>query len=184
MTTCRQYDSIRQDQIIWFLEQSGQTKKLLRPYQPDGGVDLPKQDWAVLKRQQQQQQQQRRADILDWNAASSSRHLSKPNALTFVHIPLPEFFDVDSTTSHFGPDRDEPGGVMGAQKDRGFFDALMAQGEEGREVRAVVSGHMHNNGDCEMVKKGGHHKGLERGVWMCFGGGGSVSRRDGEVMPC
>ncbi|PWN26065.1 Metallo-dependent phosphatase, partial [Jaminaea rosea] len=154
------YDSIRQDQIIWFLEQSGQTKKLLRPYVPDGGVDLPKQDWH------------HRADH-EWDASSSSRSLSKPNALAFTHIPLPEFFDVDSTTPHFGPDRAETSGVIGSQRERGFFDALMAQGEGEREVRAVISGHMHNNGDCEEIKRGGHKVG--RGTWMCFGGGASYA---------
>lgn len=151
------YDWIRQDQIDWFLKVSGNVKNILRPYKPDGGVDLPKQPWS------------RQSSSSSWDSHSAQgTSLSKPPAIAFVHIPVAEFADTDLNTRKFGPDRQEKNVKAGAQKQRGFFDALVNQGAE-RDVRLIVSGHMHNNADCEEIVKRGQK------IWTCFGGGASYA---------
>lgn len=152
------YDWVRQDQVNWFLKVSGGVKAILRPYKPDGGVDLPKQDWSS------------RDDApTSWDAHSAQGStLAKPPAIAFVHIPSPGFFENDLTTRKFGPDRGESSGRKGAQKHGLFFDAIVGQGAA-RDVRLIVSGHMHNNADCEEIVRGAQK------VWTCFGGGSSYA---------
>ncbi|KAI5480013.1 phosphatase dcr2 [Pseudohyphozyma bogoriensis] len=117
---------------------------------------------------------------------------AKPNAISFLHIPLPEVYDAPIDIGMDGKrlvtgERFEG---RGAPKfNSGFFtQALLAQGElvkdasedspdefwEGEfsapttgrpEVKVVANGHCHITEDCRRVK----------GVWMCFGGGGSYS---------
>ncbi|CAO1626573.1 unnamed protein product [Sympodiomycopsis kandeliae] len=160
------YDSIRRDQIDWFLKVSSNVKKILKPYQPDGGIDLPKQDWSRDPRQERPRDAQGPSS---WNAHSAQgTSLGKPPAIAFVHIPVPEFFDTNAETRKFGQDRAETSGRRGAQRDRGFVDALMKQGED-RDVQLIVSGHMHNNADCQEIAKG-----MEK-IWTCYGGGASFA---------
>jgi hypothetical protein len=166
------YDSIRKDQIDWFVTQSNKMKKILRPYKPDGGVDLPAQSWSSERAALEKTQEERGGGSgSTWDAGSAQGALlAKPNAITFVHIPLPEFFDSTTSTLKVGSDRMETSGARGAQGQRGFFDALLGQGLQGhRDVRLVVSGHMHNNADCERIEKDGQQ------IWTCFGGGSSFA---------
>lgn len=166
----KNYDSIRKDQIDWFVTQSNKMKKILRPYKPDGGADLPAQNWSSERGELEKAERGGGAGST-WNAGSAQGALlAKPNAITFVHIPLPEFFDNTASTLKFGADRMETSGAKGAQGQKGFFDALLGQGLQGeRDVRLVVSGHMHNNADCERIEKDGQQ------IWTCFGGGSSFA---------
>lgn len=82
-----EYDYLRQDQINWFLQESGMfhfhhlrcllmlregsIAAIERPFTPDGANDLGK----VWPRQSDQ-------------ITPSTRKLAKPNALMFFHIPL------------------------------------------------------------------------------------------------
>lgn len=153
------YDYIRWDQIDWFLGVSNKIKMISRPYAPDGASDLPQL----------------------WNRSSTVRgrgrmgsikrqgtHLSKPKALFFTHIPLPEAFAT--------PDKDESGADLawgplgesstleGAQKAGGIFSAVRAQGAE-RDVVGFFHGHMHNNAGCRRTSD----------IWICFNGGSSFT---------
>lgn len=168
------YDWIRSDQVDWILETSGKIAKIARPYVPDGAKDLDKL-WDRTERRRRaasvRGKRPERADGADagkvWDAGAKS-HLSKPKALLFVHIPVPEVFDP--------PDRDEQGAelifgerretttVEGAQKNRGIMKALEAQVDD-RDVVALLHGHMHNNVGCQRT----------RGIWTCFNGGSSFA---------
>lgn len=118
--------------------------------------------------------------------------LAKPNAIAFFHIPLPESYVAADTGSDGKPllvgERYEGSGA--SKTNGGFFEqAILKQGErvvaadadapmdsfwdgefaaptEGRpEVKVIANGHCHITEDCRRVK----------GVWLCFGGGGSFS---------
>jgi hypothetical protein len=153
------YDYIRWDQIDWFLGVSNKVSKIERPYTPDGASDLPplwnrtittrgRRGLATMKRR--------------------GTHLSKPKALLFTHIPIPEAFD--------SPDKDESGKdiswghmgetstIEGAQKTGGVFSAIKAQGDE-RDVVAFFHGHMHNNANCRRISS----------IFICLGGGASYA---------
>lgn len=92
-----EYDFLRQDQIDWFLKESGMLilsssrmggailtsclyldsiKPIVRPFTPDGGKDFG----SIWERQQH---------------PPPSQKLAKPNALMFFHIPLLVFFHVN-----------------------------------------------------------------------------------------
>ncbi|GAA5832135.1 hypothetical protein JCM11251_004252 [Rhodosporidiobolus azoricus] len=119
---------------------------------------------------------------------------AKPNAMVFFHIPLPQAYTSQIDVSSSGKrlrvgERLEGSGA--SKTDSGFFDqAVLARGElpkekaegdapldefwdgesasptMGRpEVKVLAHGHCHNTSDCRRVK----------GVWICFGGGGSYS---------
>lgn len=170
------YDWIRKDQVEWFLEQSGKVKKILRPFKPDGGVDLAAQNWK-------KEEDNKAVKVWDAGSAQGS-NLSKPNALAFVHIPLPEFFIegtniIQDSKLIYGPDRAETSGKKGPQREPGLYDAIWRQGQRGdQDVRGVVSGHMHNNGDCRKSEKkidDGNHKFRANPIWTCYGGGSSFA---------
>ncbi|KAI0342973.1 Metallo-dependent phosphatase [Trametopsis cervina] len=153
-----EYDWIHQDQIDWFLGESSHIPSIERPFVPDGNKDLG----GVWKRQGQVTPQQR---------------LAKPNALMFFHIPLEETYsaaDKDPLTGKpldVGDSGLEESG--NAKKQDGFFNkALLTALESGhraggtaREVKVVANGHCHLTENCRRIK----------GVWSCFGGGGSYS---------
>ncbi|CAO1622477.1 unnamed protein product [Jaminaea pallidilutea] len=161
------YDSIARDQIDWFLQQSDKVKKILRPYRPDGGADLPAQNWT--RGHEEEPSVERR-----WDAgAAQGQTLAKPNAFVFVHIPLPQFFNVTADTVRFGPDRAETSGIRGTQAKADFFEALLQQKPSDRDVRLVDSGHMHVNADCERISTGSMPD--ENPIWTCFGGGSSYA---------
>ncbi|OBZ66763.1 putative inactive purple acid phosphatase 29, partial [Grifola frondosa] len=156
-----EYDWIHQDQIDWFLQESSAMDPIERPFTPDGAKDLG----DIWERQTSDQ------------ITGDRRRLAKPNALMFFHIPLQETYsaaDVNPTTGKpldVGVHDMEPNGA--AKKQDGFFHKGILQamesdhraGGNAREVKVVANGHCHVTENCRRVK----------GVWLCFGGGGSYS---------
>ncbi|KIM83051.1 hypothetical protein PILCRDRAFT_819843 [Piloderma croceum F 1598] len=156
-----EYDYLHQSQINWFLQESGSINSIERPFSPDTAKDL-----GVLWERQS-------ADQL----TPETRKLAKPNAMMFFHIPLQESYSQPDKDTHTGASLDvglrglEPKGA--AKKNEGFFEkALLAAMESehlakgsAREVKVVGNGHCHLTENCRRVK----------GVWLCFGGGGSYS---------
>ncbi|GAA5949588.1 hypothetical protein JCM3765_002715 [Sporobolomyces pararoseus] len=119
---------------------------------------------------------------------------AKPNSMVFFHIPLQQSYTADIDVAPSGKERLVIGerleGAGASKTDSGFFEqAVLAQGEllatggkekvvdefwdgeysaptEGRpEVKVLAHGHCHLSADCRRVK----------GVWQCFGGGGTYS---------
>ncbi|KAL0953331.1 hypothetical protein HGRIS_004576 [Hohenbuehelia grisea] len=157
--TPTEYDYIRQNQIDWFLKESSQIKPIERPFHPDGGKDLG----GLWQRQQ---------------VTPQTRKLAKPNALMFFHIPLQESYDIkpdiDPATNKaldVGLHNLEKGGAP--KRSDGFFEKALLKAKESEhvsneaipEVKVVGNGHCHVTENCRRVK----------GVWLCFGGGGSYS---------
>ncbi|KAG5647444.1 hypothetical protein DXG03_009374 [Asterophora parasitica] len=160
------YDWIRESQINWFLQQSGSIKQIERPFTPDSRKDLG----HIWKERQEQ-------------VTPNTRHLAKPNALMFFHIPLkvshfrPEAYATADTDPRTRKPLDVgthglegPGNAKGSA---GFFEKAVLQAQENDhvgkgnvlEVKAIGNGHCHVTENCRRVK----------GVWHCFGGGGSYS---------
>ncbi|KAI9435260.1 Metallo-dependent phosphatase [Lactarius indigo] len=153
-----EYDYLRQDQIDWFLQQSGSINPIVRPFTPDGGKDFG----DVWPRQQH---------------PPAAQKLAKPNALMFFHIPLQESYSTPDTDPRSGQpldigtsDLDSPGS---AKKNAGFFEKGLLRALETPhrgaggipEVKVVGNGHCHVTDNCKRVN----------GVWLCFGGGGSFA---------
>ncbi|KAF9005947.1 Metallo-dependent phosphatase-like protein [Cyathus striatus] len=160
--TSTEYDWIRQDQIDWFLQESGSISQIERPFVPDTGKDMGK-IWD--KRQGSDQ------------VVPQSKRLAKPNALMFFHIPLAESYskaDTDRRT-----DKPLDVGISGqeqrgnAKGNDGFFEKGILKAMESdhraagqaHEVKVIGNGHCHLTENCRRVQ----------GVWHCFGGGGSYS---------
>ncbi|KAF8892061.1 Metallo-dependent phosphatase-like protein [Infundibulicybe gibba] len=155
------YDWIHKNQIDWFLQQSASINPIERPFTPDSGKDLGN----IWKRQSPEQ------------ITPTIKRLAKPNALMFFHIPLPEAYakaDADPRTNKAldvgASGQEQPGN---AKHNDGFFEngilKAMESDHTGKghalEVKVVGNGHCHVTENCRRVK----------GVWMCFGGGGSYS---------
>ncbi|KAG9037463.1 hypothetical protein FRB95_005402 [Tulasnella sp. JGI-2019a] len=150
------YDWIKQTQIEWFVKQSEAISPIERPFTPDGASDLAK----VWPR-----------NGLDERA---DKTLSKPNALVFFHIPLPEaYLPADMTSKgevlSYGQMLEGEGSP---KKNSGFFQngilKATSPGPNGgttNEVKVLAHGHCHITDQCKRVN----------GVWICFGGGGSFS---------
>lgn len=159
--TPTEYDYIRKDQLAWFLQESALISPIERPFNPDDTKDLG----GIWKRQSADQ-------ILP-----NTKTLAKPNALMFFHIPLQEAYsaaDKDPKTSKLldvGISGQEAQGS--AKKNDGFFENGVLKALESPhvnkspkpEVKVIANGHCHVTENCRRVK----------GVWMCFGGGGSYS---------
>ncbi|KAA1475450.1 Metallo-dependent phosphatase [Dentipellis sp. KUC8613] len=157
--TPTEYDWIRQDQVDWFLKESAAIKPIQRPFSPDGGKDMG----DIWKRQSPDQ------------VTPQPSKLAKPNALTFFHIPLQESYgpaDLDPKTGRtldVGIHDMERSGA--AKQNGGFFENGLLRAMESEhsgagivpEVKVVGNGHCHLTENCRRVK----------GVWLCFGGGGS-----------
>ncbi|KIJ20637.1 hypothetical protein PAXINDRAFT_165536 [Paxillus involutus ATCC 200175] len=155
-----EYDWIREDQINWFLQQSGSIDPIERPFSPDTADDFG----DLWKRQSDQ-------------IAPTTRKLAKPNALMFFHIPLQESYGTPDRDVRTGQPLDI--GLHGlegpgaAKKSDGMFEKglLKALESEHRargvipEVKVVANGHCHITEDCKRIQD----------VWLCFGGGGSYS---------
>ncbi|KAI0271916.1 Metallo-dependent phosphatase [Russula aff. rugulosa BPL654] len=156
--TPTEYDYIHQDQIEWFLQESGSINPIIRPFTPDGSKDFG----TIWDRQQHTPPQQK---------------LAKPNALMFFHIPLQESYGTADTDARTGLPLDvgtsDLEGRGSAKKNGGFFeDGLLHALETPHrgaggipEVKVVGNGHCHVTDNCKRVK----------GVWLCFGGGGSFA---------
>ncbi|KIY53010.1 Metallo-dependent phosphatase [Fistulina hepatica ATCC 64428] len=154
------YDWIRDSQTNWFLQQSARVNEIERPFHPDTDKDL-----GDIWRQPDDQ------------VTSQEKRLAKPNALMFFHIPLPENYatpDTDHTTGRrldVGISGLEmQGNAMGSDSffEKGVLRAMESQHTgkgAAHEVKAVANGHCHITENCRRVK----------GVWLCFGGGGSYS---------
>ncbi|KDQ50774.1 hypothetical protein JAAARDRAFT_185989 [Jaapia argillacea MUCL 33604] len=155
-----EYDWIHQDQIDWFLKESGKMKAIERPFTPDGAKDLG-DSW---KRQASQ-------------LPPDAKKLAKPNALMFFHIPLQESYsdpDINTSTDQLlNVGIHDLEGSGAAKKSDGFFEKALLSAKESEhvaggslpEVKVVGNGHCHVTENCKRVK----------GVWLCFGGGGSYS---------
>ncbi|KAJ7504439.1 Metallo-dependent phosphatase-like protein [Mycena galericulata] len=153
------YDWIRQSQIDWFLQESASIDPIQRPFTPDTSKDLG----HVWGRQSSDQ------------VTPQTSKLAKPNALMFFHMPLPETYDTaDSGNSgrllDFGISGLEQKGD--AKNSDGFFTKGILSALESdhvtsttQEVKVIGNGHCHLTENCRRVK----------GVWFCFGGGGSYS---------
>ncbi|KAF8577708.1 Metallo-dependent phosphatase [Ramaria rubella] len=149
------YDYLRDESSIltrWVAKIS----PIQRPFVPDGTKDLG----DIWKRQ---------AAI----SPASGSQLAKPNAMMFFHIPLPETYndpDIDPISGKALDIGQQLEGSGAAKKNAGFFEKALLKAAEtdegyGREVKVVANGHCHVSENCRRVK----------GIWMCFGGGGSYS---------
>ncbi|THG93934.1 hypothetical protein EW026_g7427 [Hermanssonia centrifuga] len=144
--TPTEYDWIHQDQIDWFLEESY------------GSQDLG----SIWNRDDQFTPQTR---------------LAKPNALMFFHIPLEEAYSMADKDPKSGAFLDlglhDLEGHGNSKRQDGFFQKGLlkamesdhSSGNNAREVKVVANGHCHVTENCRRVK----------GIWNCFGGGGSYS---------
>ncbi|TFK71339.1 Metallo-dependent phosphatase [Pluteus cervinus] len=162
MFTPTAYDYIRQDQIDWFLQESARIKPIERPFTPDTGKDLG----GIWNKRQGPDQ-----------LPPDLNRLAKPNAMMFFHMPLQEAYNDADRDPRTGKPLDV--GLSGletpgnAKENEGMFEKGLLKAEEndhvgrGRapEVKVVGNGHCHLTENCRRVK----------GVWMCFGGGGSYS---------
>ncbi|KAJ2934881.1 hypothetical protein H1R20_g2293, partial [Candolleomyces eurysporus] len=156
-----EYDYIRQNQIDWFLQESASIKPIERPFRPDTGKDLG----DAWKRQDNSDQ-----------ITPTTRKLARPNALMFFHMPLPETYNKADLDSQSRPldkgisGQEAPGN---ANTNDGFFEKGIMQALESDhmshaaipEVKVIGNGHCHLTENCRRVK----------GVWFCFGGGGSYA---------
>ncbi|KAH8832657.1 Metallo-dependent phosphatase-like protein [Flagelloscypha sp. PMI_526] len=163
-----EYDWIRESQINWFLQESSTIKPIQRPFSPDTAKDLG-HSWNRRDVHPHYQ-------LRDQVTPGDSR-LAKPNALVFFHIPLPESYS--KADSHPQTGRPLDVGTHGlegpgnAKKSDGFFEKAILQAKESAhaaqsrrlEVKAIGNGHSHVTDNCRRVK----------GIWLCFGGGGSYS---------
>ncbi|KAJ7043577.1 Metallo-dependent phosphatase-like protein [Mycena alexandri] len=158
--TPTEYDWIRQSQIDWFLQESASINPIQRPFVPDTGKDLG----HVWDRQSSDDQ-----------LTPGVSKLAKPNALMFFHMPLPETYSPPDTSS---TGRALDIGISGletkgnAKGNDGLFEKGILKAMESdhvssnvREVKVIGHGHCHVTENCRRVK----------GVWFCFGGGGSYS---------
>ncbi|CCL98565.1 uncharacterized protein FIBRA_00565 [Fibroporia radiculosa] len=155
-----EYDWIHQDQTDWFLQESSAIDPIERPFIPDGAKDFG----HIWGRQ-------------DGSQMAPPRRLAKPNALMFFHIPLQESYaaaDIDPITSQeLNVGENDLEGSGAAKQQEGFFHKGILQAMESdhvaagnaHEIKVVTNGHCHVTENCKRVK----------GVWLCFGGGGSYS---------
>jgi hypothetical protein len=140
------YDYIKPSQINWFLNASASIKPIERPFQPDGADDLG----HIWKRS-------RPARL----TRQTEKHLAKPNAIMWFHIPLPEAYapadknDLDGTDLNVGDQLDGDGS---SKHNSGFFangiqKALEVDGlvSNASEVKVLSHGHCHNTDRCRRV---------------------------------
>ncbi|KAI0037808.1 hypothetical protein FA95DRAFT_1613865 [Auriscalpium vulgare] len=157
--TPSEYDWIHQDQIDWFLQESASINPIERPFTPDGSKDFG----GIWARQSQ--------------VTPAQHKLAKPNALIFFHIPLPETYGKADSDRDTGRPLDvgihDLEGAGNAKYNDGFFEKALLSAKESDhrgsggvpEVKVVGNGHCHVTENCRRVK----------GVWLCFGGGGSYA---------
>ncbi|PAV20053.1 Metallo-dependent phosphatase [Pyrrhoderma noxium] len=156
-----EYDWIRENQINWFLQESASIPEIERPFTPDGATDFD----TIWKRQSANQ------------VTPGSKRLAKPNALMFFHIPLPEAYDDADVDSETGipldigiHDIEDHGNAKGNDGfyEKGVLTAFETSHNAGggqHEIKVIANGHCHITENCRRVK----------GIWQCFGGGGSYS---------
>ena len=173
-----EYDYIHKDQINWFLQESARINPIERPFTPDGAKDFG----DIWSRQAARAQEDRHRHVearQSEQVTPQTTKLAKPNALMFFHIPLQEAYGPADKSPSDGADLNV--GISGLEKpgsaktNEGFFEKGVLQALESThvevgksgvpEVKAIGNGHCHLTENCKRVK----------GVWMCFGGGGSYS---------
>ncbi|KAH7335387.1 Metallo-dependent phosphatase [Rhizoctonia solani] len=169
-----EYDYLRESQIMWFLDESQKIHAIERPFTQDGTRDLGK----IWKRRDGK----RRLDLEERQATTGGntpggKKLAKPNAMMFFHIPLKMSTEPADTNPETSQTLDVGSAKEygGSPKDAGFFkNAILAAPEvpsttetkgTGTEVKVIANGHVHTADNCRRVK----------GVWTCFGGGGSYA---------
>lgn len=93
--------------------------------------------------------------------------------MAFIHIPLPEYRNVEDISEKSGKAKEPP---TAPGFNSGFKDALIEAG-----VLTVSCGHDHANDYCAMARsaegeiKGGEQgKGHEPSLWMCYAGGSGL----------
>ncbi|KAF9234987.1 Metallo-dependent phosphatase-like protein [Melanogaster broomeanus] len=123
-----EYDWIHEDQINWFLQQSGSIDPIERPFTPDTANDL-----ADLSKRQSDQ------------IAPATRKLAKPNALMFFHIPLQESYADPDTDIRTGLPLDIGGLLKALESEHRGAGAIP-------EVKVVANGHCHITEDCKRVQ--------------------------------
>ncbi|KAJ7066567.1 Metallo-dependent phosphatase-like protein [Mycena amicta] len=153
------YDWIRQSQIDWFFQESASIRPIERPFSPDNTKDLG----HIWRRQGSDQ------------LTPQTSKLAKPNAMMFFHMPLPETYNTPDIGSNGRPldvgisGQEEQGSAKDSDGffTKGVLQALEADGARvpTPEVKVIGNGHSHLTENCRRVK----------GVWFCFGGGGSYS---------
>ncbi|CAE6540487.1 unnamed protein product [Rhizoctonia solani] len=168
-----EYDYLRDSQIKWFLGETQKIHAIERPFSLSGTRGLSK----ISRRRDGI----RRLDLEERQAATGGntggKKLAKPNGMMFFHIPLKmstEPADTNPETSKI-LDVGTAEQYGGSPKDSGFFrNAILAAPEvpsttetkgAGTEIKVIANGHVHTADNCRRVK----------GVWTCFGGGGSYA---------
>ncbi|EJU03587.1 Metallo-dependent phosphatase [Dacryopinax primogenitus] len=160
-----QYDWIKPSQSEWLLQESAKIRPIERPFTPDGASDLG-HPWT--RDTGMRRFSKKEGVVLH---GRKERTLAKPNAMMWFHIPLQESFADPDMDANWNPL------VIGQQlEDSGasthngnfFEDGILLAAESdagGHEIKVVGHGHDHITDKCARVK----------GVWFCFGGGGSFS---------
>lgn len=135
-----EYDYIKPSQIDWFKNVSASVKPIERPFRPDGGADLG-HIWGRSRFARQEE-----------------RHLAKPNAMMWFHIPLPEAYnDADMADGEVLDVGDQLDGSGASKHNSGFFvsgikQALQTDDETKIvEVKIISNGHCHNTDRCRRV---------------------------------
>lgn len=161
------FSSLHEHELTNF---AGSISPISRPFAPDSGKDLgdvwdSDEDTEPVDARQFGQ------------LTPSTAHLAKPNALMFFHIPLPESYAKADKDPQTGADlivgMKEDKGQGASKESDGFFEkavlkAMVSEHNAGKaetEVKVIANGHCHLTESCRRVK----------GVWLCFGGGGSYS---------
>ena len=139
----------RSSQIEWYLNASASIKLIERPFQPDGAADLDK----IWRRRSQPSRQP---------AERQDRHLAKPNAMMWFHIPLQEAYNEADSFNMASLDVGSQLDSSGASKhNSGFFyngikEAFESPGngdgswfnQKTTEVKVLSHGHCHNTDRC------------------------------------
>lgn len=168
------YDYLKPSQIDWFRNESAAIRPVERPFTPDGADDLGK----IWRRNTKAR------------LPRDAKTLAKPNAMMFFHIPIAQSYGPVDTDSLTGDELDVgtqlPGDGPGNSKtDGGMFDGLLAalESEEGAVPEVKVIGHGHSHSTFSAARRSTPDAlsldtdkcRRNRGIWACFGGGGSYS---------
>jgi hypothetical protein len=148
------YDYLKQSQIDWYLNISSSIKPIERPFHPDGVADLghvwrKRSSPARISRPRQ----------------AADRHLAKPNAIMWFHIPLPEAYETADKDTGDGHDLnfgDQLDGMGSSKHNGGFFEHAIKQAfasldsEDGTrvpiaEVKVLSHGHCHVTDRCRRI---------------------------------
>ncbi|SPO32491.1 related to DCR2 - dosage-dependent cell cycle regulator [Ustilago trichophora] len=192
------YGYIHKDQISWFESKYTAIKETLLPYRPDGGRDLPAQNWRKKRGRGKRQDKV-------WDAGADQQQvMGRPPSIVFMHIPVPEAFNPvdrrplpkvnnptkplpDSDQSLVVGDRKETATFQGGQSQPGIFDLFTSLNRKPPTISSTTSHYASQNqaqGDpanagIRMIVHGHMHLNSDcrrvNNVWICFGGGSSLA---------